>query len=208
MPVWVTAVMAVETGTAASAPEPFVPPGPGRLLAHSRLLDAGSGRGQLWFLERGAWKEALAAAAVEGREQRVLRVWDEVVAEGAVDQAHGWYLSAPADLVSAALDFDDPTVVGAIKRTLASYLPLLGRRLIATSTLMPYWRRCAGALTAFEAESDAEAQALAANDPWRAVFSGRLFRLERAIVRRVPAPAGPNTQRYGGANPWPGGTFA
>ena len=121
--------------------------------------------------------------------------------------ASGWYLSAPADLGTAALEFDDPAVSGALQRTLASYLPLLGRRLIATSTLMSDWRRCAGALTAFEAQSEAEALTLAAADPWRALFTGRLFRLERAIVRRVPAPAGPNTQRYGGANPWPGGRF-
>lgn len=206
MPAWVTAVMAIETGTAAQMLESFVPTGQSRLLAHSRLLDAGSGTGQLWFLERGAWREEISAAA-EGRKQRVLRVWDKVVAQGPADPVHGWYLSAPVDLGSAALAFDDQAVVGAIKRTLASYLPLLGRRLIATSTLMPDWTRCAGALTAFEAQSEAEARTLAANDPWRAIFTGRLFRLERAIVCRVPAPTGPNTQRYGGANPWPGATF-
>jgi len=200
-------MMAVETRTAGPVPEPIVPPGRGRMLAHSRLLDAGSGSGQLSFLERGAWEEALTIAPVEGRQLRALRVWDEVVAEGAADPADGWYVSAPADLGTAALEFDDPAVGGAIQRMLASYLPLLGRRLIATSTLMPDWRHCAGALTAFEAQSEAEARTLAANDPWRAIFSGRLFRLERAIVRRVPPPAGPNTQRYGGANPWPGGTF-
>ena len=207
MPVWVTAVMSVETWTAGPMPEPVVPPGRGRLLAHSRLLDAGSGSGQLLFLERGAWEEALTIAHVEGRQLRALRVWDEVVAEGAADPADGWYLSAPADLGTAALEFDDPAVGGAIQRTLASYLPLLGRRLIATSTLMSDWMHCAGALTAFAARSEAEARTLAANDPWRAIFTGRLFRLERAIVRRVPAPTGPNTQRYGGANPWPGGAF-
>jgi hypothetical protein len=212
VPVWATAVLAVETRTGAPAPmtepEPLGWPDGGRLLAHSRLLDAGSGSGQLAFLERSAWKETLAIGAVEGREQRALRVWEEVVAEGAAEPADGWYLSAAADLHAAALEFDDPAVSGAIQRTLASYLPLLGRRLVAISTVMPDWRRCAGALTVFDARSEAEARTLAANDPWRAIFPGRLFRLERAIVRRVPAPAGPNTQRYGGANPWPGGSFA
>jgi hypothetical protein len=90
---------------------------------------------------------------------------------------------------------------------LASYLPRLGRRLVATSTLMPDWTHCAGGFTVFEARSEVEARTLAADDPWRALYRGRLFRLERAIVRRLPAPAGPNTQRYGGANPWPGSTF-
>jgi hypothetical protein len=116
-----------------------------------------------------------------------------------------------AQLVAARFElvaeFDDPAVVGAIRRTLGGFLPLLGRRFIATSTLMPDWRQCAGALTVFEAGSEAEAQMLASNDPWQAIFTGRLFRLERAIVRRMLPPAGPNTQRYGGASPWPGGTF-
>jgi hypothetical protein len=206
MPVWSTAVLAVETRTAEPVPESMIPPD--GLLAHSRLLDAGSGSGHLWFLERGAWNEALAIAPAEGRQQRALRVWDEVVAGGATDPAAGWYVSVPTDLGSVGIEFDDLAVIGAIRRTLAGFLPLLGRRFIATSTLMPDWRRCAGSLTAFEAGSDGEARMLAENDPWRAIFPGRVFRLERAIVRRVPAPAGPNTQRYGGANPWPGGTFA
>jgi hypothetical protein len=211
MPAWATAVMAVETPAPAAvpvpAPESLVPPGRGRMLAHSRLLDAGSGSGQLWFLDRGAWEEALTIAPEEGRQLRPLRIWDAVVAAGATAPADGWYLSAPADLGTVALEFDDPAVVGAIQRTLGSYLPLLGRRLIATSTLMSDWRHCAGALTAFEARSEAEARTLAANDPWQAIFRGRLFRLERAIVRRVAPPAGPSTQRYGSANPWPGGAF-
>ena len=207
MQVWATAVMAVERQPAKPVPESLAPPGQGRVLAHSPLLDAGNGSGQLWFLDRGAWNESLALAPDEGWQFRALRIWDAVVAEVGTDPAHGWYLSAPADLGTAALEFDDPAVVGAIRRTLGSFLPLLGRRFIATSTLMPDWRSCAGALTVFEAGSDAEARMLAANDPWQAIFTGRLFRLERAIVRRVPPPAGPNTQRYGGANPWPGGTF-
>lgn len=205
MPDWATAVMAVETATAEATFEPFGPPGRGRVLAHSSLLDVGSGSGQLWFLDRDAWEEALAVAPA-GRQVRALRVWNALVdnASARVDQ---WYLSGAADLGTAALEFDDPAVAGAIQRTLASYLPLLGGRFIATSTLMSDWRHCAGALTVFEARSEAEARTLAVDDPWRTIFPGRLFRLERMIFRRVAPPVGPNTQRYGGANPWPGGAF-
>ncbi|HZV49670.1 MAG TPA: hypothetical protein VFD49_07870 [Candidatus Dormibacteraeota bacterium] len=205
MPSWATAVIVVEAA-AEPVPRSIVSPGRGRPLAHSPLGDAGDGRGQLWFLDRGACEEARAATPA-GEEARTLRTWDALVDEGAAATADGWYLSLPADLGTGALEFDDPAVAGAIQRTLGSYLPLLGHRVVATSTLMPDWRRCAGALTVFEARSEAEARTLAANDPWRAIFTGRLFRLERAIVRRVPPPAGPGTQRYGGANPWPGGAF-
>lgn len=208
MPDWATAVIAVETEAAEAAWEPFGTPGRGRLLAQSALLDAGSGGGQLWFLDRGAWEEALAVAPTGGRQVRAVRIWDAVVIEGSPQPVEGWYASAAADLGTAALDFDDPAVVGAIRRTLASYLPLLGSRLVAISTVMPDWRHCCGALTVFEARSEAEAATMAAEDPWRAIFGGRLFRLERPIVRRVPPPAGPGTQRYGGASPWPGGSFA
>jgi hypothetical protein len=203
MAVWATAVLEVGAGTA----EPPIRPDQAGLLAQSRLLDTGSGGGRLSFLEQGVWKEVLAITAADGSWVRPLRVWDALVAEGEAEPANGWYASVSADLGSAALEFDDPTISGALHRTLASYLPLIGRRLIGISTLMADWRRCAGCLTVFEAGSDAEARVLAANDPWRAVFAGRLFRLERAIVRRAPAPAGPGTQRYGGANPWPGGSF-
>jgi hypothetical protein len=207
VPHWATAVLAVETQTSEPVPESLVQPGRGRVLARSRLSDAGSGGGQLWLLERDAWQEATTTEPGQGRRLRAFRIWEALVAEGTVAPADGWYVSVAADLGTAALLFDDPAIAGAIRRTLAAYLPLLGRRLVATSTLMPDRRRCAGALTAFEARSDDEARTLASNDPWRAIFPGRVFRLERAIVARVPAPAGPVTQRYGGANPWPAATF-
>jgi hypothetical protein len=204
---WATAVIAIETATGEAVREPFGPPGRGRVLAHSPLRDAGSGAGHLWFLGRDAWEEALAATSAGPQQARALRVWDALVDDSSATPVDRWYLSAAVDLGTAALEFDDPAVTGALRRTLASYLPLLGGRFIATSTLMSDWRHCAGALTAFEARSEAEAASLAADDPWRSIFPGRLFHLERAVVRRVAPPAGPNTQRYGGANPWPGGSF-
>jgi hypothetical protein len=201
MPAWATGVIAVQPAQG----KPLVTPGRGDLLAHSALLDAGDGSGHLWLLDRSAWKEGLAAASE--RQARAVRVWDALVGDASAPPAEGWYLSAAVDLGTSALEFDDPAVAGAIKRTLAGYLPLLGHRFIATSTLMPDWRRCCGALTAFSARSDAEAGTLALEDPWRSLFPGRLFRLERAILQRVSPPAGPNTQRYGGANPWPASRF-
>lgn len=198
MPEWATAVIGVRAG------EPFVPSGRDHLLADSALLDAGDGSGHLRLLDRDAWKEALAVAAPDGR---TVRLWEALVGDRSAPAADGWYVSTALDLGTSGLDFDDVAVVGAIRRTLASYVPLLGGRFIATTTLMPDWRQCCGALTAFTAGSDAEAASLALEDPWRNLFRGRVFRLERAIIRRVPPPAGPNTQRYGGANPWPGGRF-
>jgi hypothetical protein len=208
MPIWATTVIAIEELPTKATPESPAPPHGGQVLAQSRLLDAGDGSGQLWLLDHSAWKESLTLAPVEGWQLRPLRIWDGVVFEGGTDPAHGWYLSAPVDLGTGALEFDDPAVVGAIRRMLGSFLPLLGRRFIATSTVMPDWRQCAGALTVFEAGSESEARMLATNDPWQAIFTGRLFHLEGAIFRHRLPPAGPNTQRYGGASPWPGGTFA
>ena len=202
MPGWATAVIAVQP----PGHELAVPSGPGHLLAHSALLDAGDGGGHLWLLDRSAWKEALAAAPGD-RRARAVRVWEPVAGEGSAPPAERWYLSIAVDLGTSALSFDDPAIEGAIRRVLASYLPLIGRRFVATSTLMPDWQSCCGGLTAFSAGSDAEARTLALEDPWRSLFPGRVFRLERAILRQVAPPSGPNTQRYGGANPWPGDRF-
>ena len=202
MPEWATAVIAAEPGRGELIPSAARE----HLLAHSALLDAGDGSGDLWILDRGAWKETLEAAPGD-RQARAVRVWDGVVAESADPPAERWYVSIAADLGTSSLDFDDPAVEGAIKRLLADYLPLLRRRFVATSTVMPDWRHCCGGLTAFSAGSDAEARTLALDDPWRSLFPGRVFRLERAILRRVTPPAGPNTQRYGGANPWPADRF-
>jgi hypothetical protein len=207
MPDWATAVIAVETATAEAVFEPFGPPGASRVLAYSPLLDVEGPSGQLWFLDHDAWEEAVAVEPGEGQQVRAFRVWEAVVDDGAATHVDQWYLSVAADLGTAALLFDDPAVRGAIHRTLASYLPLLGGRFIAISTLMSEWIYCAGALTVFEARSEDEAKTLASDDPWRTIFPARLFRLERGIFRRVAPPPGPNTQRYGAGNPWPGGRF-
>jgi hypothetical protein len=174
----------------------------GGVLTRARLLDAGAGEGAVWVLGRDAWKEA---EQVRETGVRAFRVWDAVVADG--QPSGSAYVSLAADLGGPGLDFDDPTVAGALRSTLASFVPLLGAGFVAVSTLMSDWMHCSGALTAFHAGSDEAAGALAAGDPWRAVAPARLYRLEPLILRALAPPAGPNTQRYGASNPWPGDTF-
>jgi hypothetical protein len=173
------------------------------VVAQARLVDAGAGEGMLWVLGREAWKEV---AEANEPAVRAFRVWDAIVGREKPDARA--YVSLAVDLTTTGLDFDDPTVTGALRETLASYLPLLGIRFIATSTLMSDWMHCAGALTAFWAGSDTLAAAVAAADPWRTVAPSRLYRLQPLVVRSVPPPAGPGTQRYGASNPWPGGSFS
>lgn len=180
--------------------------GTGSIVADSELLDAGSGRGSLLALEREAWQRARRLVAGPP-ETRVLRVWDEIVGDHN-EQSNDRYVSLVANPDDAAFDFDDPAVAGAERATLAAFLPHLGTSFIAMSTLMNDWFHCSGAITVFRAASPVEAASLAASDPWRTLGPHRLYRMQRAVFRRVKPPPGPNTQRYGAANPWPGGSFA
>ena len=180
--------------------------GAGSIVAGSELLDAGSGRGSLLALEREAWREARRLLAGLP-ETRVLRVWDQIVSDHA-EEGNDRYVSLVANPEDAAFDFDDPAVAGAERATLAAFLPQVGTRFIAMSTLMNDWFHCSGAITVFRAASPAEAASVAASDPWRALGPHRLYRIRHSVFRRVQPPPGPNTQRYGAANPWPGGSFA
>ena len=176
------------------------------VVAGTELLDAGSGGGALLALEREAWQEARRLLA--GQPQaRVLRVADEIVRD-LDEESSDWYVSLVANPDDAAFDFDDPAVAGAERATLGAFLPQIGTGFIAMSTLMNDWFHCSGAITVFQAASPAEAASLAASDPWRALGPHRLYRTRRAMFRRVQPPPGPNTQRYGAANPWPGGSFS
>jgi hypothetical protein len=174
----------------------------GGVLAQARLLDVGAGEGAVWVSSREAWKEA---QETEETGVRAFRVWDAIVDDA--QPGGSAYVSLAADLSGPGLDFDDPTVAGALRSTLASFLPLLGTGFIAISTLMSDWMHCSGALTVFRAGSDREASTLAAGDPWRAVAPVRLYRLEPLVFRALAPPPGPNTQRYGASNPWPGDSF-
>jgi hypothetical protein len=204
---WLTLVVALGAGTEGERRvAERLQAAHGGVLAQARLLDAGAGEGAVWVSSHEAWKEAQRA---EEAGVRAFRVWDAIVADGA--SGGSAYVSLAADLSGGSpgpgLDFDDPTVTGALRSTLASFLPLLGTGFVALSTLMSDWMHCSGALTVFRAGSDAEAGALAAGDPWRAVATARLYRLEPLIFWALAPPAGPNTQRYGASNPWPGGSF-
>lgn len=180
--------------------------GAGRIVAGSELLDAGSGRGSLLALEHDAWQKTRQLMARQP-ETRVLRVWDEIVGDDG-GESNDRYVSLVANPDEAALDFDDPAVAGAERATLAAFLPQIGTSFIAMSTLMNDWFHCSGAITVFRAASPVEAASLVASDPWRALGSHRLYRVRRDMFKRVQPPPGPNTQRYGAANPWPGGSFA
>jgi len=180
--------------------------GAGSIVAGSELLEAGSGRGSLLALGRDAWQEARRLVAGQP-ETRVLRVWDEIVRD-LEEESNDWYVSVVANRDDAAFDFDDPAVAGAERATLAAFLPQVGTNFIAMSTLMNDWFHCSGAITVFQAASAAEAASLAASDPWRALGPHGLYRMRHSMFRRVQPPPGPNTQRYGASNPWPGGSFA
>lgn len=92
-----------------------------------------------------------------------------------------------------SLHFDDPAVVGATRAALALRPPEV------LSTLVVEEIRFAGALTAIRG---GDLRRLA-DDPFARVFPGRLLRVERGLLGRMPPPPGPGTQRYGAGNPWP-----
>jgi hypothetical protein len=202
---WLTLVVAIGAGTEQGPRTTAALEATQRVLAHTRLMDAGAGEGQMWVLEREAWKEAQQA---EEPGVRAFRVWDEILGGSGSQADTRAYVSLAADLGGPGLDFDDPTVTGALRSTLASFLPMLGTGFIAVSTLMSDWSHCSGALTAFHAATDPDASLLAGADPWRAVAPAHLYRLQPPIFSSLAPPSGPNTQRYGAANPWPGGSFA
>ncbi len=188
---WLTLVVA----TSSPAPSPTGP-----ALAHSRLRGIGNPDGSLWALPRRSWDAVRAQTGVH-----VLRIWDRVVGTEGIS---GAYLSLSLSAADIGYDFDDPATLGAIRATLGRYLPVLGSRLVAVSTLMGDWLHCSGALTVFRAHGDMEATTLALEDPWRTMFTHRLFQVAEPVFRKVPSPPGPGTQRYGASHPWPGGSFS
>jgi hypothetical protein len=169
------------------------------------LLRATKRVGSLAALRKESWSAALELAdKLEGRA-RAFRVAAEVVATGeGRGSPEETFVSLAVNLEEASLHFDDPAVSGAMRATLGEYLPMLGRRLIATSSLMVEDFDYAGGLTAFWADSPEEADVFAARDPWGRIYPGFLFGVLPGFFARNPPPAGPVIQRYRNL-PWPGG---
>jgi hypothetical protein len=165
--------------------------------------------GTLTALTKESWDAALKLAQILSGQARVFRVTEELVAlENAPAPSGAAFVSLAANLQEASLHFDDPAVSGAMRAALGEYLPLLGQRLLGTSSLMVGDFDYAGALTAFEADSQAQAAALASYDTWARIYPSRLFSAAASFFSRNPPPPGPVIQRYGSSIPWPGGRYS
>ena len=95
------------------------------------------------------------------------------------------------------IPFDDPAVAAARRRVLA------GPPARALSTLVIGDSRFAGAITAAPEGEEGRL----ADDPFGRVWPARILHLGPGLVGRMPAPAGPVIERYGGARPWPWDRF-
>jgi hypothetical protein len=165
------------------------------------LREAGREAGSLAALSKEALKTAKDATSdLEGRA-RALRVDADIIA---ADRSAGTvaFVFLAVDLNGHWIDHDDPTVNGAIRAYLGQYLPILGPRFIAVSTLLDRIMY-AGALTVLDAGSEDEARQLSMDDPWRRIYPGRVFQTSSGFFQRRLPPAGPGTQRSGGGSPWP-----
>lgn len=165
------------------------------------LREGGREVGSLAALSKDALKPAKDATAQLIGSARAVRVDADIIARDPSAAKMAFVLLA-ADLHGHSIDHDDPAVTGAIRAYLGAYVPVLGLRFIAVSTLLDRIAY-AGGLTAFEASSETEARHLAQDDPWRRIFPGRVFQTSSGFFQRQVPPAGPGTQRSGGGSPWP-----
>lgn len=201
MPGWLTLVIDLEADAARradllkrlqSANEP---------INRTVLRDGGREVGSLAALSKDALKPAKDATADLVGQARALRVDADIIARDS-SSARPAFVFLAVDLHGHSIDHDDPAVTGAIRAYLGEYVPLLGPRFVAVSTLLDRIAY-AGGLTAFAASSETEAQQLAQDDPWRRIFPGRVFQTSSGFFQRQLPPAGPGTQRSGGGSPWP-----
>ncbi len=178
------------------------------VINRTPLLESGKTVGSLIALRRESSDVALELADGLAGKARSFRVAKELVASGTEPAMKGeTFASLAANLEGASLHFDDPAVSGTMRAALGEYLPALGNRLLGTSTLMVGGFDYAGALTAFTADSLAQATVLGANDTWARIYPARLFGVTLGFFACNPAPAGPVIQRYNNV-PWPGGRFS
>jgi hypothetical protein len=94
------------------------------------------------------------------------------------------------------LPFDDPAVAQATRMVLG--MPPAD----VFSTLVEGDDRCRGALTGMHEEPGRLGY-----DPFANLFPVVVLGVGPGLLGRMPAPVGPSTQRYGGANPWPWDRF-
>lgn len=150
---------------------------------------------------------ASAAATQEGNAAGFLAAWapDHGEPEGAARiDARAIDPDGPAAEVSLALApagvsllFDDAAVSQAIRAVLS--MPSAD----ACSTLTLGDDRFVGAVTVVHGDDTSRLRF----DPFNAIFPARVLRVEAGLFGWMPAPAGPVTQRYGAANPWPWDRF-
>lgn len=149
-----------------------------------------------------------AATSTDGRDAGFLAAWDADHDEpdgGARIDARAIDPGGAGAVVSLALAppgvsllFDDVAVSQAIRSVLSMSPP------DALSTLSQGDARFVGAVTVVHGDDLGRL----GHDPFAAVFPARLLRVEPGLFGRMPAPAGPVTQRYGAGNPWPWDRFS
>jgi len=94
------------------------------------------------------------------------------------------------------LPFDDPAVAQATRTVLG--MPPAD----VFSTLLEGDARCRGAVTGMHGDPSRLGY-----DPFAHLFPAVVLRVGPGMLGHMPAPVGPSTQRYGGANPWPWDRF-
>lgn len=172
-----------------------------RPINQTALRQGGTDVGTLVSLPKESLKGAKQATeGLKGRARAVRVDADMLAADPSSGTAAFVFLAA--DLHGNSMDHDDRTIAGAIHAYLGQYIPILGPRFVAVSTLLDRIAY-AGGLTAFEAGSDDEAHQLTIDDPWQRIYPGRVFKTASNFFQRRLPPPGPGTQRSGGGSPWP-----
>jgi hypothetical protein len=172
-----------------------------RPINQTALRQGGTEVGSLVSLPKEALKGAKEATEGLNGRARAVRVDADMLA---ADPSSGTaaFVFLAADPQGNSMDHDDRTIAGAIHAYLGQYIPILGPRFVAVSTLLDRIAY-AGALTAFAAGSEDEAHQLAIHDPWQRIYPGRVFETASNFFQRRLPPPGPGTQRSGGGSPWP-----
>ncbi len=170
-------------------------------INHTVLRSGDKEAGSLAALSKDSLKAAKEATADMVGRARAVRVDADVIATEPSTAGPAFVFLA-VDLHGYSIDHDDPAVNGAIRAYLGQYLPVLGQRFVAVSTLLDRIMY-AGGLTVITAASEVEAKQLTIDDPWRRLYPGRLFSTVSGFFKPQLPPAGPGTQRSGGGSPWP-----